>query len=157
MMTVVDQVSPWLMPSSTLANTTQPQVGAHMSSNGIGRAMIQPATSTGLRPNRSESVPAKKLVAAFTTPNATMNVSVAVKAVSPNSASASSGRTVRSWPIMPPTRALTPTSSANWPRFSLSPSLNGVSAVLLLTTRTSLSSKKYLNNSERILSCQVVA
>ena len=38
MTTVVDQVSPWLMPSSTLANTTQPHVGAHMSSNGIGRA-----------------------------------------------------------------------------------------------------------------------
>ena len=31
----------------------------------------------------------------------------------PELASASSGRTVRSWPIMPPTRALTPTSSAN--------------------------------------------
>ena len=36
-----------------------------------------------------------------------MKVSAAVKAVSPNSRSASSGRTVRSWPIMPPTRALT--------------------------------------------------
>ncbi len=38
MMTVVDQVSPWLTPSSTLANTTHPQVGAHMSSSGIGEA-----------------------------------------------------------------------------------------------------------------------
>jgi hypothetical protein len=36
MMTVVDQVSPWLTPSSTLANTTQLQVGAHISSRGRG-------------------------------------------------------------------------------------------------------------------------
>ncbi len=36
MMTVVDQVRPWLTPSRTLANTTQPQVGAHMSSSGTG-------------------------------------------------------------------------------------------------------------------------
>ena len=66
-------------------------------------------------------MPAKKLVAAFTMPNAAMNVSVAVNAVSPNSSVASSGRTVRSWPIIPPTSALTPTSSENWARFSRSP------------------------------------
>ena len=50
MMTVVDQVRPWLMPSSTLAAMTQPQVGAQMSSSGTGRPMSQPATRTGLRP-----------------------------------------------------------------------------------------------------------
>ena len=50
MMTVVDQVRPWLMPSSTLAATTQPQVGAQISSSGTGTATSQPATSTGLRP-----------------------------------------------------------------------------------------------------------
>ena len=50
MTTVVDQVRPWLMPSSTLANTTHPHVGAQISSSGIGTAMIQPATRTGLRP-----------------------------------------------------------------------------------------------------------
>ena len=38
MMTVVDQVRPWLTPSSTLANTTQPQLGAQISSSGTGRA-----------------------------------------------------------------------------------------------------------------------
>ncbi len=117
------------MPSSTLANTTHPQVGAHISNSGIGTAMIQPATRTGLRPKRSDSVPAKKFVAAFTAPKATMNVSVAVNAVSPNASLASSGKTVRSWPIMPPTSALTPTSSANWARFSLRPSRSGASAV----------------------------
>ena len=42
MITVVDQVSPWLMPSSTLAATTQPQFGAQISSSGTGSA-DQPA------------------------------------------------------------------------------------------------------------------
>ena len=121
MITVVDQVSPWFTPSSTLAKMTHPQVGAQISSSGTGMAMSQPATRTGLRPKRSDRVPAKKLVAAFTMPNAAMNVSVDEKAVSPNSCSASSGRTVRSWPIIPPTRALTPTRRRNWLRFSLSP------------------------------------
>ncbi len=37
MMTVVDQVRPWLMPSSTLAATTQPQLGAQISSSGTGK------------------------------------------------------------------------------------------------------------------------
>jgi len=67
-------------------------------------------------------VPAKKLVAAFTMPNAAMNVRVAVNAVNPNSSVASNGNTVRSWPIMPPTRAFTPTRSENWARFCFSPS-----------------------------------
>ena len=57
--TVVDQVSPWLTPSSTFANTTQPHDGAQMSMNGTGSATSHPATSTGLRPYRSDSVPAK--------------------------------------------------------------------------------------------------
>ena len=38
MMTVVDQVRPWLTPSSTLATTIQPQVGAQISSSGTGSA-----------------------------------------------------------------------------------------------------------------------
>jgi hypothetical protein len=50
MITVVDQHSPWLTPSSRLAATTQPQPGAHMSSIGTGSPASQPATSTGLRP-----------------------------------------------------------------------------------------------------------
>ena len=50
MITVVDQVRPWLMPSRTFAATTQPQVGAQISSSGTGRATSQPATRTGLRP-----------------------------------------------------------------------------------------------------------
>ena len=96
--------------------------------------MIQPATRTGLRPYRSDRVPAKKLVAALTMPNAAMKVSVAVKAVSPNSSSASSGRTVRSWPIMPPTSALTPTSSENWARFCAQPQTDRVGVTFVWVT-----------------------
>ena len=79
-----------------MATITQPQLGAQMSSSGTGSPMIQPEIRTGLRPYRSENVPAKKFVAALTAPNAAMNVSVAVNAVRPNSFSANSGRTVRS-------------------------------------------------------------
>jgi hypothetical protein len=50
MITVVDQHKPWLMPSRTLAATTQPQLGAQMISSGTGTPTSQPATSTGLRP-----------------------------------------------------------------------------------------------------------
>ena len=57
--TVVDQVRPWLMPSRTFANTTQPHDGAQISRKGTGSATSHPATSTGLRPNRSDRVPAK--------------------------------------------------------------------------------------------------
>ena len=38
MITVVDQVRPWFTPSSTLAKTTQPHVGAQISSSGTGSA-----------------------------------------------------------------------------------------------------------------------
>jgi hypothetical protein len=50
MITVVDQHSPWLTPSRTLAATTQLQEGAQMSSSGTGSPTSQPATRTGLRP-----------------------------------------------------------------------------------------------------------
>lgn len=59
MMTAVDQVRPWLMPSSTLAATIQAPDGPKMSMSGTGRAASQPVMKTGLRPYRSESVPAK--------------------------------------------------------------------------------------------------
>jgi hypothetical protein len=72
MMTVVDQVSPWLMPSSTLAATIQPQEGPQISRAGTGSATSQPATSTGLRPYRSARVPARKLVTALVAPKAAM-------------------------------------------------------------------------------------
>jgi hypothetical protein len=58
MMTVVDHVSPWLMPRSALANSTQFQDGAHISRKGTGVATSHPAIRTGFRPCRSESRPA---------------------------------------------------------------------------------------------------
>ena len=59
MITVVDQVSPWLTPSSAFAIRIQVQLGAHISRNGTGNAISQPATSTRLRPCTSDQPPAK--------------------------------------------------------------------------------------------------
>ena len=59
MMTVVDQVSPWLTPRSAFAKSTHPHVGAHMSRNGTGVATSHPATRTVLRPTASENRPAR--------------------------------------------------------------------------------------------------
>jgi hypothetical protein len=53
-----------------------------------------------------------------------------VKAVRPKTSVASSGRTVRSWPIIPPTRPLTPTRSANWPAFSRRPRVGSDTVVI---------------------------
>src|SRR5438445_6918572 len=122
MLTVIDQARPWLIPRRTLARITQPQLGAQISKSGTGKAANQPATRTGLRPKRSDSGPAAKLVRALVRPKATMKVSAAVTAVRWKTYVASSGRTVRSCPSMPPTRALTPTRRLNWARFARSPS-----------------------------------
>jgi hypothetical protein len=59
MITVVDQVRPWLTPSSAFAPSTQSQSGAHISKNGTGTATSQPPTSTALRPKVSDRRPAK--------------------------------------------------------------------------------------------------
>ena len=59
MITVVDQVRPWLTPSSTFATSTQLQLGAHISRNGTGTATSQPADEMCLRPKRSERRPAR--------------------------------------------------------------------------------------------------
>ena len=47
------------MPSRTFATTIHAHDGAQISRNGTGSATSQPATRTGLRPNRSDRVPAK--------------------------------------------------------------------------------------------------
>ena len=129
MMTVVDQVRPWLMPSRTLAAMIQPQLGAQISRSGTGTPMSQPATRTGLRPMRSVRAPAARLVSALVAPKAMMKLVVAVNAVSPKVRVAISGSTVRSWPTMPPTSALTPTRRLNWARFWRSPNRGAVGAV----------------------------
>ena len=106
----------------------QSQLGAQINSSGAGIPASQPTIRTGLRPQRSDRAPAARLAAAFVTPKATMNVRAAVTALSPKVRSASRGSTVRSWPIIPPTSALTPTSRENWPRFSRRPSRTWESA-----------------------------
>ena len=125
MMTVVDQVSPWLTPSRTLATTTQPQVGAQISSSGTG-TRDQPAgdehrlAAVAVRPGPGEEVGDGLDDAERDDEGQRGGEGGEVEL-----ASASSGRTVRSWPIIPPTSALTATSSANWARFSRSPSRSG--------------------------------
>src|SRR2546425_806005 len=125
MITVVDQHSPWLTPSSTLANTIQPQLGAQMMSSGTGSPANQPATRSGLRPIRSASWPAKRFASAFTTPKLTRKERTTVFETRPKSAWAISGRTVRSSPTMAPTKALTTMSNANWRQFGPRPSRMG--------------------------------
>ena len=112
MITVVDQVRPWLTPSSTLAATTQPQFGAQISSGGIGSA-DQPARRpapacgrTGPTACLSEEV-GDRLDHAERQDE---RQRAAVNAARWKACSASSGTTVRSWPSMPPTSALTATS-----------------------------------------------
>ena len=122
MMTVVDQVRPWFTPSSTLAKMIQPHDGAHIRMNGTGRPISQPATSTGLRPTRSESVPAKKLVAAFTTPKATMNVSAGGEGGEPEDFVGEQGQDGALLADHPADERVDATSSANCGRFSRSPS-----------------------------------
>src|SRR3972149_6358960 len=101
MITVVDQQSPWLRPSSTLAATTQLQLGANMMSQGTGNPTSQPATSTRLRPTRSDMRPAKRLARAFTAPKLTMKERMADFEARAKSCSAMSGGTARSWPPAP--------------------------------------------------------
>src|SRR2546421_10135662 len=125
MITVVDQHNPWLTPSSTLANTIQPQLGAQMMSSGTGSPANQPATRSGLRPTRSASWPAKRFASAFTTPKLTRKERTTVFETRPKSAWAISGRTVRSSPTMAPTKALTTTRRANWRQLAPRPSRMG--------------------------------
>src|SRR2546430_4132584 len=74
MITVVDQVRPWFTPSSTLAATTQPQLGAQISSGGVGSATSHPATRTRLRANRAGQAPAEELGTPLSSPHARMDL-----------------------------------------------------------------------------------
>src|SRR5512134_1550852 len=122
MLTVVAQHRPWFTPSSTFATTIQLHAGAEIKRNGTGRPAIQPATSRPLRLTRSASPPAARLAAALTRPNATRNERVIDFEARPNSASASSGTTVRSMPTIAPTKALMRTRSENCRQLAARPS-----------------------------------
>ncbi len=125
MITVIDQASPWLTPSSALAAITHCQFGAQMIMNGTGRPTSQPRTRTRLRPQRSASWPETRLANAFTTPKLMMKETTSVVEAIPNSSAPISGTTVRSIPTIPPTKALIRTSNENCRQLSLSPSLTG--------------------------------
>src|SRR5215211_3719211 len=122
MTTVIDQASPWLMPSSALAATTQAQLGATAIRSGTGSAAAQPRISRRRRPRRSAPTPATRLVSDLASPNATMKLRTAALDASPKSTSPIKGRVERSRPTIAPTKALTATSRQNWGRFSRSPS-----------------------------------
>ena len=76
------------MPSSTLAATIQPQLGATAISSGTGSAIAQPAISSRRRPTRSAPAPAPRLVSALASPKATMNDSTAALEARPKSLAA---------------------------------------------------------------------
>src|SRR6266568_2853304 len=139
-MTVVDQQRPWLMPSRTLAKTTQPQEGAKIINNGTGSPASQPVTKIPLRPIRSPRRPAKRFASAFTTPKLMMKESTAVVDARPNTWWPSSGTMLRSRPTIAPTKALTITSSVNCCQLARRPSC---------TTDTSLKKGNVSNWAEK--------
>jgi hypothetical protein len=60
MITVVDQVSPWLTPSSSVGEEhPATKLGAHISKNGTGAATSQPPIEHGRRRSVSERRPAR--------------------------------------------------------------------------------------------------
>src|SRR5215210_6162681 len=107
MTTVIDQASPWFTPRSTLAATTQVQLGAKAISSGTGSAKVQPTISSRRRPKRSAPTPAARFVTDLASP----------KAVSPIR-----GSVERSKPTIAPTNTLMATSRENCARLSRSPS-----------------------------------
>src|ERR687887_152785 len=121
MTTVIDQASPWLSPSATLAATMNDQLGATAISNGTGSASTHPSTSSRRLPTRSASAPAARFVNALLSPNATMNERTAALEESPNSSLPTNGSVDRSRPTIAPTKALIATSNANWAAFSRRP------------------------------------
>ena len=66
MLTVMDHVSPWFIPNSTLAAMTHPQEGAQINISGTGIANSHPDNSIRRRVSLWESLPAKRLVAQLT-------------------------------------------------------------------------------------------
>src|SRR2546428_2985700 len=109
MLTVVDQVNPWLTPRRTLASITQPQDGAPTIRSGTGRPTSQPATSTGLRPRRSARAAAPTVVTPLVKPKAAVKGSAALTAARPHTFLARSRRAARFRPSLPPTTALAAT------------------------------------------------
>jgi len=89
------------------------QEGASPINSGTGSATSQPSTSSRLRPKRSASAPAARLVNALAAPKATTKARIAALEVSPKSSLPTSGSTLRSKPTMPPTSAFRPTSRPN--------------------------------------------
>ena len=125
MMTVVDQVRPWLMPSSTLATTTQPQRRRPDQQQRHGEADEPAGDEDGLAAVAVREGAGEEVGRGLGRAEGDDERERGGERGEAELRSASSGRTVRSWPIIPPTRALTPTSSENWARFARSPRWTG--------------------------------
>ena len=91
--------------------------------------MSQPATSTGLRPIPVRECAGEEVGGRFDRAERDDERERRGERGEPEHRSASSGSTVRSWPIIPPTSALTPTSRENCARFSRSPSETDLASV----------------------------
>ena len=78
MLTVIDQVRPWLTPSKTFAATTQAQLGPQASMNGTGRPIIQPAIRMVLRVWRAVIAPPTALVMALVNPKTTTKAAMPI-------------------------------------------------------------------------------
>src|SRR5579859_3450422 len=122
MFTVIDQASPWLTPSSTLAATIQPHAGAYASRNGTGSPAAHPATNRVLRVCRAVSGPVARLATALVTPNAMMKLKTARYPDRWNTRVPTRLVVARSRPTIPPTNTFTTTSSVNCGQFAASPS-----------------------------------
>src|SRR4030095_11693836 len=84
MHTVVDHATPGLSPRNTLATTIHDQLGAQITRKGTGSPASHPANRMRLRPYRSLSRPAKKLVIALTIPKVAMKERIALLIANPN-------------------------------------------------------------------------
>ena len=119
---VVDQASPWLMPSRRFAKTTQLHDGAHIRRRGTGSPTPQAIRRIGRVPMRPARSPATKFAPALARPKATRKLIVTVADTSPNSSLASKGRTDRSTPTTAPSRTTTQSSTPICDPFARRPS-----------------------------------
>ena len=76
--TVIDQVNPWLIPSRTLAQITQPQSGAQIKIMGTGNPNSHPAMSIRRRVTLWARFPANRLDKALEIPKVAMKEMAAV-------------------------------------------------------------------------------
>ena len=124
MITVVDQVNPWLSPRAMFARMMKALSPEFNKMSGACNAMAQPKSRVRLRPISEMRFPVNRLAMALLRPN-TPTISRAASVSDTAQDLVSSGRRLRSKPTMAPTKALISTNRPNRPAFSRSPSTMG--------------------------------